>query len=152
MKDLDYQLAGYKATRILQTINKRIEKLIDKDHAIGHSYFMLKDHENPEKGQCPQESFVIERQMKKYTFDIETCQMETWHHFPSAPRDNGYECHCSFAWKSNALDAEIGVVFSNEKLFVHLREDHEKYITRVRMLVTRKLDYLAISGWEDKEK
>jgi len=48
LEGLEYELAGYKASKILQTINKRIEKLIDKDHAIGHSYFMLKDHENPE--------------------------------------------------------------------------------------------------------
>jgi 5-methylcytosine-specific restriction protein B len=33
----------YKAFEILKTINSRIEKLIDKDHTIGHSYLLNKD-------------------------------------------------------------------------------------------------------------
>ena len=44
--ELQYTYAGVKAYEILQTINKRIEKLLDKDHLIGHSYFILKDGEN----------------------------------------------------------------------------------------------------------
>ena len=47
LKELQYEYAGVKAYVILQTINKRIEKLLDKDHLIGHSYFILKDGENP---------------------------------------------------------------------------------------------------------
>ena len=31
---------GIDLTDLLKTINKRIEKLIDKDHMIGHSYFL----------------------------------------------------------------------------------------------------------------
>ena len=46
-KELQYEYAGVKAFEILQTINKRIEKLLDKDHLIGHSYFILKDGEKP---------------------------------------------------------------------------------------------------------
>lgn len=33
----------FKLSTILSTINKRIEKLLDKDHLIGHSYFMSVD-------------------------------------------------------------------------------------------------------------
>ena len=40
LKELDYEIAGYKTSKILETINLRIEKLLDKDHSIGHSYFM----------------------------------------------------------------------------------------------------------------
>jgi 5-methylcytosine-specific restriction protein B len=47
LKELQYEYAGVKACDILQTINKRIEKLLDKDHLIGHSYFILKDGEKP---------------------------------------------------------------------------------------------------------
>ena len=47
LKELQYEFAGVKACDILQTVNKRIEKLLDKDHLIGHSYFILKDGENP---------------------------------------------------------------------------------------------------------
>ena len=47
LKELQYEYAGFKAFEILQTINKRIEKLLDKDHLIGHSYFILKDGEKP---------------------------------------------------------------------------------------------------------
>lgn len=45
LKELDYSISEYKAADILKTINTRIEKLINKDHAIGHSYFLNKDNE-----------------------------------------------------------------------------------------------------------
>src|SRR5690606_7554318 len=41
---------GVNFNRLLTMINKRIEKLIDKDHCIGHSYFLnLTANENPEE-------------------------------------------------------------------------------------------------------
>jgi 5-methylcytosine-specific restriction endonuclease McrBC GTP-binding regulatory subunit McrB len=46
LEELQYTYASVKGFEILQTINKRIEKLLDKDHLIGHSYFILKDGEN----------------------------------------------------------------------------------------------------------
>ncbi len=44
--ELDYQFAGYKAADILKTINRRIERILDKDHLIGHSYFMKRKNED----------------------------------------------------------------------------------------------------------
>lgn len=49
LKELDYEYAGKKASKILETINKRIEKILDKDHLIGHSYFIRKEDETPEE-------------------------------------------------------------------------------------------------------
>lgn len=46
---INYDYAGFKVSEILHTINMRIEKLLDKDHAIGHSYFILKDGETAEQ-------------------------------------------------------------------------------------------------------
>jgi 5-methylcytosine-specific restriction protein B len=46
LKDLNYKISDYDAFAILQTINTRIEKLIDKDHAVGHSYFLNKNNES----------------------------------------------------------------------------------------------------------
>lgn len=46
LEELDYSISDYKATDILKTINTRIEKLLDKDHAIGHSYFLNKNNES----------------------------------------------------------------------------------------------------------
>ncbi len=43
LKELQYEFDGVKGFEILQTLNKRIEKLLDKDHQIGHSYFMKKN-------------------------------------------------------------------------------------------------------------
>ena len=43
LKELEYEIFGHSAFDVLKTINKRIEKLLDKDHAIGHSYFLSKD-------------------------------------------------------------------------------------------------------------
>ncbi|MDI1304065.1 MAG: AAA family ATPase, partial [bacterium] len=43
LDELQNDIFGYKAFEILKTINSRIEKLIDKDHAIGHSYLLNKD-------------------------------------------------------------------------------------------------------------
>ncbi len=40
LDELQFEIAGHKACDILRIINKRIEKLIDKDHLIGHSYFI----------------------------------------------------------------------------------------------------------------
>lgn len=42
---LNQQLFGYHASDILEKINKRIEKLIDRDHCIGHAYFLHKNEE-----------------------------------------------------------------------------------------------------------
>jgi len=36
----EYSFSGYNLQEILETINKRIEVLLDKDHLIGHSYFI----------------------------------------------------------------------------------------------------------------
>ena len=44
---LNYNFAGIKAGDILKTINNRLEKLLDKDHLIGHSYFIIQDNEKP---------------------------------------------------------------------------------------------------------
>jgi 5-methylcytosine-specific restriction protein B len=43
LAELEYSIFNYPASSILKTINHRIEKLLDKDHAIGHSYFIDKD-------------------------------------------------------------------------------------------------------------
>lgn len=50
LSGLDYEFAGVKGREILRKINKRIEKLLDRDHLIGHSYFLLNEEEkqNPE--------------------------------------------------------------------------------------------------------
>lgn len=47
LKEMKYEIAGYKGCEILRTINARIEMLLDKDHMIGHSYFMLQLEEDP---------------------------------------------------------------------------------------------------------
>ena len=43
---LKYKVSEYDASDILKTINTRIEKLIDKDHTIGHSYFLNENNES----------------------------------------------------------------------------------------------------------
>ena len=43
LKGLQNDIFGYKASEILEKINLRIEKLLDKDHKIGHSYLLNKD-------------------------------------------------------------------------------------------------------------
>jgi 5-methylcytosine-specific restriction protein B len=43
--ELDYIVYGFKASAILERINLRIEKLIDRDHCIGHSYFIDRDED-----------------------------------------------------------------------------------------------------------
>jgi hypothetical protein len=45
LEGLKYKLEGIDGFEILKTINNRIEKLLDKNHQIGHSYFILKDGE-----------------------------------------------------------------------------------------------------------
>lgn len=43
LPEIQQQVFGYPATEILKKINERIEKLIDRDHCIGHTYFIGKD-------------------------------------------------------------------------------------------------------------
>lgn len=43
LEGLQQNLYGYTASEILKTINTRIEKLLDRDHLIGHAYFINKD-------------------------------------------------------------------------------------------------------------
>ncbi len=49
LEGLNYDFAGIKASDLLKTINKRIEKLLDKDHQIGHSYLLKKIGEDAEQ-------------------------------------------------------------------------------------------------------
>jgi 5-methylcytosine-specific restriction protein B len=41
---MDNEIAGVTISRLLETLNNRIEKLIDRDHRIGHSYFLGLDN------------------------------------------------------------------------------------------------------------
>lgn len=43
LNGLQQELFGFKAGEILKTINQRIEKLLDRDHQIGHAYFINKN-------------------------------------------------------------------------------------------------------------
>ncbi|MDM1407039.1 AAA family ATPase [Myroides sp. DF42-4-2] len=43
LPELQQMLYGYTAASILEKINTRIEKLLDRDHLIGHSYFINKN-------------------------------------------------------------------------------------------------------------
>jgi Cdc6-like AAA superfamily ATPase len=44
----EYKCEGLNLEKMLLTINNRLEKLLDKDHCIGHSYFMtIKNKQNP---------------------------------------------------------------------------------------------------------
>jgi len=48
LSDSNYILNDFDLEKLLTTINSRIEKLLDKDYCIGHSYFMtIKDREEP---------------------------------------------------------------------------------------------------------
>lgn len=49
LEELNYDYAGVKGFEILETLNKRIEKLLDKDHQIGHSYLMMGSGDNVEE-------------------------------------------------------------------------------------------------------
>lgn len=48
LAELKYEYEGIIVSDILRTINTRIEKLLDKDHQIGHSYFILGENETAE--------------------------------------------------------------------------------------------------------
>lgn len=47
-KIADYQINGYYAFDILETINNRLEVLLGRDHLIGHSFFLLDENETIE--------------------------------------------------------------------------------------------------------
>ena len=46
--ELKYELEGILANELLETINKRLEKLLDKDHLIGHSFFIRINEDDEE--------------------------------------------------------------------------------------------------------
>ena len=48
LNTIEFKCTGIDLTKLLLAINGRIEKLLDKDYCIGHSYFMtIKDKQNP---------------------------------------------------------------------------------------------------------
>lgn len=45
LEELKYEFAGTTGKDILHKINRRIEKLLDRDHLIGHSYLFMKEED-----------------------------------------------------------------------------------------------------------
>lgn len=46
LAELQNSVYGFQSFEIVEVINRRIEKLLDRDHAIGHSYFLNKDEDS----------------------------------------------------------------------------------------------------------
>ena len=48
LSDPNFKCDGINLEKMLESINLRIEKLLDKDYCIGHSYFMnIENRRNP---------------------------------------------------------------------------------------------------------
>jgi 5-methylcytosine-specific restriction endonuclease McrBC GTP-binding regulatory subunit McrB len=64
LEELEYDVFGVQVHEVLSKINQRIERLIGKDHTIGHSYFILPAAKENEEGESEEldispEQFVV---------------------------------------------------------------------------------------------
>lgn len=57
LEELKYEFAGTTGNSILETINRRIEKLLDRDHLIGHSYFLMNEEDKKNPAEKLKDSF-----------------------------------------------------------------------------------------------
>jgi 5-methylcytosine-specific restriction endonuclease McrBC GTP-binding regulatory subunit McrB len=62
---------GFNLGEVLQTINQRIEVLLDRDHIIGHSYFMKVNSNNTDELQSVFQNCIIPLLQEYFYHDYE---------------------------------------------------------------------------------
>lgn len=64
----EWKWNSFDIKKLLKTINKRLEVLLDRDHQIGHSYFMVPENERTEKKLQEIFKYNIIPQLREYFF------------------------------------------------------------------------------------
>lgn len=134
LDQLNYTVGGETANHILATINKRIEKLLDKDHLIGHSFFMKKSNESGVekmtdafyKNIIPllQEYFYGDYGKIGLVLGKDFVNIKSW--------DNANEMFAAFDYSNDFGEREVFEIIDH-------RADNTKFEQAIQLLMNKKI-------------
>ena len=103
----DMDIDGVNIGKLLHTMNERIEVLLDRDHCLGHAYFMpLKDNDTFDNL-----AFIFRQQILPL---LEEYFFEDWERIAWVLNDHAKPNHLSFVQKTSAdLDSLFGSLVAN---------------------------------------
>jgi 5-methylcytosine-specific restriction protein B len=111
----DIEIDGIDIKNMLETINKRIEYLYDRDHTIGHSYFMsLKNNQTIEELQNIFKNKIVPLLQEYFYDDFEKIMMVLGEGFVDKKEIN-----------SDIFDYKIDDYLDDEKYIYEIKENFD---------------------------